>query len=648
MNGAAAQSKFAYQRPANAIYRVGPAGSGMYFTTITAALAAAVADGHTDATNPATIEIYPGTYNENPTLGAGITLLGMGLGVYITSGVFCNFVGGTVANNISNIVDITLQGSAGQAIVLDVNSTVGGVLNVRNSKGGMIIESSSTGAGTSTGIVRNINSANMTVRFFDTTIRSNNVLDVCYIDAEGGATEFYGRSVLQNSTGGTSPLGIKVNGSAQVANFATQLCNSAFTIFTQIQATTALFVTNRTTLQLTNVGGVMFNFTAAGTVRARNSLLALQDATSSIATGTGSMSIAGCQYANTISAPFSAVADTVTINQTGTYGGQRTNNSNEFYVGRGVGYSTIQAAITAAAAAATGARKVVLISPGNYAESLTLQPNVDLVADTQGISSNSFSPVTITGTHTLAFTAANQTINFKNIRFQSLLTNATPIISTTGAFNGGLRAYDCTFNKSFAGSATVFSFGTTAANANYSFHDCIITHSADGGQVFDLSTATNSPSLCISGQQATPSSTPVNSGISIVHQSGGSPVQILLINFPAAGGAFVNMFNMSVTANSSRLIALATTLDGFQFIGCSMNQVLNAGEFIYYGAAATNVNLANSYFTQSDAGGGGTKLIAEDSGSGGSLSYGGCAFQTNANVRNTLTATQMFASLAAI
>lgn len=638
---------FGLQAPSTAIYRVGPANLGFKFSTITAAIAAAVADGHTDSSNPATIEVYPGTYTENPTISAGITLQGMAAGVTVVGSLFVDFSAGAVATNIVNVVDINVTGSASIAIVVDVIGAVGGSVNFTGARTTPAIESNA--AGTGSRVFRNNSVGGITVRFFNYGLRSNNTLDPIILDAQTGTTEFYGtRCGLLNNSGGTLASGVQVSGTATVNVLSQSFVAGAFTKIVDIQGAGAAFNASRTTIQNTLVGGIMFLFTAAGTCRARHCVLILQDNTSLIGSGAaGNLNLISNQYGGTISAPFTTVANGINVNMIGTYAGQRSNNANEFYVGRGVGYSTIQAAITAANAAATGTRKIVMIAPGSYNENLTLQPNVDLVADTQGIASNSFSPVTITGTHTLAFTAINQTVNLKNIRFQSLLTNGTAMFAISGAFSGvQFRAQDCVFNKSFAGAATVFSV-TTSAQAFYLFQDCQITLASDGGSVFDLSGATATPRLVVNQQMAS-TNTPVGTSIAVTHQSGGAPVQILLLNCPAAGGCFVDFTGVNIAVNTSRVVNIATNADALTFFGSKIIQTVDAGEMFYY-AGAGLVNLINASVQQNDAGGGGTKLIGEDAGGGGSMNYGATVVGFGVvNTRASLTTTAMTETLTGV
>jgi hypothetical protein len=77
-----ARTKFRYQAPYNRVYRVGEVVGTQpecQFSTIQAAINQAVADGHTDSTNPCTIEIYEkgSVYAENLVLNSGVNLVGV-------------------------------------------------------------------------------------------------------------------------------------------------------------------------------------------------------------------------------------------------------------------------------------------------------------------------------------------------------------------------------------------------------------------------------------------------------------------------------------------------------------------------------------------------------------------------------------------
>lgn len=104
-------------------YWVAPPGAGRVnapYTTIQAAIAASVADGHTSATGGANIYITPGTYVENPVLFSGTNLIGV---------------------NAPNPMDITQSGAATNwsalrpvvqgSISCDVGCNIASVQNLR-------------------------------------------------------------------------------------------------------------------------------------------------------------------------------------------------------------------------------------------------------------------------------------------------------------------------------------------------------------------------------------------------------------------------------------------------------------------------------------------------------------------------------------
>lgn len=643
-NSKAGQILFNLQAPAAAIYRVGPAGSGMMFTTIQSAVTQAIADGFTDTTNPSIIEVYPGTYTENVTIGTGMDIKSMG-GVTLVGTITYSPGAGAAGTNVSNILDLNITPPAATSAVI-IGGTVGGALNLRNTQAspGAAITSNAAGAGST---MFTINNASVAVRIFDYVMTAANVLDPIIFDVQNGTVELYGGRTLVTTSAGTVATGFKVSNSATVNLFCQNAISGAFTQIADIQGAGANFRGFRTNIANTLVGGIMFKFTAAGTCLVRACQLTLADATSKIGSGAaGTINIAACSYAGTIAAPFSAIDTGIAVNQAGTYVAQKSSVVNEFYVGRGVGYGTIQAAITAAAAAAGTLRKVVLIAPGTYNENLTLSPTVDLAADTQGVSTSNTCPVTINGTHTIAFGVANQSININNIRLQSLLTNGTPIIATSGAVTGSaVRLYNCSVFKSFVGAATMFQLTTTGTACGLVLQDCILNLSSDaGGIVFDLSTATNSPTVAVNGQQALQSN-PQNCGITIAHQSGGATVQILLVNCPAAGGSFISFLAVAITAATARVFQIATASDGVVMLSSRIQQVLGTGEMFFYAGNGV-ANICNCFFQQLDDGSVGAKVIGEDGGAGGTFNYGPTGFGFGVvNIRVTLTVNQMTATL---
>jgi hypothetical protein len=90
-------------------YWVAPAGTtpSLGYTTITAAIAAAAADGHS-ANNPATIMIMPGTYTENVAMKNGISLFGCGSNR--TVNITGNITGAAVDAGTCAISNISVTG----------------------------------------------------------------------------------------------------------------------------------------------------------------------------------------------------------------------------------------------------------------------------------------------------------------------------------------------------------------------------------------------------------------------------------------------------------------------------------------------------------------------------------------------------------
>jgi len=632
------RTDFRFQKPADAIYRVGPVIGGVkqaQYTSIQDAINAAVADGHTDNSNPAIVEIYPGTYTENVTLNAGVHLKGMGSNIagdnriVVVGSLTYSLGSGVIDDNIINIYDIEVNPpDATQALIF--SGTSPGRMNIRNCN----FQSSATGLGV-TGLVSVSNIGGGTsCRFTDCNFVSNNVNDNEIIQCSAGMTECYGgRGLVVNLSGGTIPTAIGLSGTAVFNARSQNFGFGSFTQFFNIGAAGVVCQVERTTIQNTQVGGFMFNFSAAGTVRARFSGLFLQNSTSKIANGAaGSLVMALCTFSGTSSAPFSAVDSGITVNGTGETFAQKNSAYNEFQVGRGVGYSTIQAAINAAAASATGARKVVKIPAGNYTENLTLAENVDLVADSFDFAHNGFSPVTITGTHTLAFANNNATVNLRNIRFQSLAANANPLFTVSGANSGNsLRLQDCFLNKSFAGSTSMFDVNTTGTNFNLMLQECIAALTADGGAFFDLSGALNSPSVIVNSQQANFG----GFGYQISAFTAGTvPAQIPFVLCPAAGGSTSRIQGIQAVFFSSRIFFLQSSGDNIAVNHCRLSPAFSTGEVFKFGNQGEVDFYNNTMIISGDGEQTGIPLVARD---GGDQASGTFTFNANPAPGDTVT-----------
>ena len=122
-NGTAAQLQAKYQRPPNAIYRVGPTGSGFFFTSIQSAIDQAVADGFTTSANPAVVEIAPGAYTESVALKPGVSLSAIQGGTVTVTGNHTYAVsnGLTRAQNSITMTNVTLTTLNG--ITLSISGT---------------------------------------------------------------------------------------------------------------------------------------------------------------------------------------------------------------------------------------------------------------------------------------------------------------------------------------------------------------------------------------------------------------------------------------------------------------------------------------------------------------------------------------------
>lgn len=645
--------KFRYQIPSNAIYRVGPTVSGVPFaryTTIQAAINAAVADGHTDNTNPATIEIYPGTYAENLSLNAGVHLKGIqnlrgGANAVIVQGsLTLTLSSGTVDENQVFIDSLAIQPPAAtRAIVLAGTSP--GRMFFQNCD----VDSNSGGAGV-TGLVYQSNTnSSSEIRLFDTSVVSNNASDTEIIKIDLGTVQLIGgRSQLSNTV--TNAIGARISGAGSALLLMAQRgVTGSFTQVFTIDGAGSLLSIERTQVQNTLAGGHLATLNNATCLfRAQHSRLLLGTGAAKIGNdggAGGTVQIVACLFGGSFTAPRSTIDDSLSQQTWGPRGQlPKSTQYNEFQVGRGVGFSTIQAALDAANASTTGARKTVYVPPGNYTENLTLYPDVDLVADSNSQANNSFCPVTINGVHTLAMTTASGSVSIHGIRFRSLTTNATPLFSVSGNQSSFLRFENCMLQKTFAGAAKIMAF-TNTASLNVNMLDCEISMNADSGSsVFDMSGAGAAINLSIAGSRPEFSNYAILTG----PQTGVAAFSTPLVIGNASFATGVYLRNIKVEMTTNRMFQFAHASDVARVENSVLRQFIDAGEVFYFGVAATVV-IANSFVDIGAAGGTpGTVLVAEDGGSGGTFNYGSCAFAGNSDIKNTLTTTQYAETLTGV
>lgn len=262
MNSKSSQTKFAYQAPGNNIYRVGP---GLLYTTVQAAIDAAVADGFTSAANIATVEISPGTYVENVVLKPGVNLTGVASGVIIDG--TCTFPvsnGATRAQNtliLTNIVFTVLNGRTLEVSGVDPCSLTLNAVNLIKQTGGdaqPAYSLTNTGAGSR-------------VRFNAGSLIDYNVATGTAMNCERGSTEFRQRNTSIGSTDGVT-FGA-VAALTNSASLSVWGCENWFvgnaTQIIDIQSATAVVNMRHTTFTNTLAGGHGILFTAAGTARLR-------------------------------------------------------------------------------------------------------------------------------------------------------------------------------------------------------------------------------------------------------------------------------------------------------------------------------------------------------------------------------------------
>lgn len=262
-NGTSAQVQAKFQRPVNAIYRVG---SGLYFTTIQAAIDQAVADGFTTASNPAVVEIAPGSYAESLTLKPGVSLAAIQGGTVTVTGnhTFPVSNGLTRAQNSIAVTNVLLTTVNGIALSVSgtapIQLTLNGVIIQKQAGGDAnpAFELSNTGAGSR-------------VRFNQGASVDMNVTTAAAMNLTRATTEFRDRnSGIFSSSGVTMLAGVVLTNAAALRVWGCDFwATGNFTNVIDIQSTTAVVDLLHTYLSNSLAGGNGILYTAAGTARVR-------------------------------------------------------------------------------------------------------------------------------------------------------------------------------------------------------------------------------------------------------------------------------------------------------------------------------------------------------------------------------------------
>ena len=381
-------------------YIVDADGSADY-TTIQAAINAANSAGV-----PATVYVRPGTYTENLTLVSTIDVVGS-----IFSGVTITGVHTPPASGRFTFQNVTLTSAthifssavAGSAtlIIEDAVVTVtnGYVFSLLNWTGSLII-SDTDANGTNDGIVNNTGGA--TVILHDSTLgvgTGNSMV------ASGGVVQ-----ILETQVGCPVTFG--------GAGTVTVDAGCTFTRTITTANTAAVTITN---CNLSTGAIAAISHGSAGALELSNVVIDSSANPVLAGAGAGVLTMTGVSFSNA-----SNLAGTLTTAAGRIRGG---NFPSQYVVGTSpdAQYQTIQAAITAAAAA--GGNATVIVKPGTYTENLTLSSTVDIMGTV-------FSGVTITGVHT---PPASGRVTIQNCT----LTSATHIFSSAVAGSTTLVVEDC-------------------------------------------------------------------------------------------------------------------------------------------------------------------------------------------------------------
>lgn len=374
-------------------YIVDADGSADY-TTVQSAINAAHAAG-----TPATVYVRPGTYTENLTLYSTICVAGAIDANTTIIGVHTPPASGTfLFQNITlqSATDIFNSSAAGSAILTIedcyINLTNGFVYNLPNWTGSLTMFNSGN-AGTNDGFVNNTGGATIYAVSCDIGAGSGQTM-VTSGSVDFEQCTFYCPSNYQT---GTSFAII----ASEFRNTLTFSNNSTGTI------TDCRFVTG-TSSAITQ--------SSSGTVTLSECSINTSNTNAIAGAGAGAVNLGNISFLNS-----SGIASTVTVSYKRTI-----NRITPFIVGSTGNFSTVQAAVTACAAAGGG---TVLVQPGTYTENLTLSSGVIIAGVIDG-------NTTITGVHT---PPASGTFQFQNIG----LTSATHIFSSAVAGSCAITVEDC-------------------------------------------------------------------------------------------------------------------------------------------------------------------------------------------------------------
>lgn len=380
--------KFRYQKPYKNIYRVGEKvgiQNECLFTTIQAAINAAIADGYTDSTNPALIEIYPktsGPYVEDLTLNAGVNLRGMDAQNVVIQGnhIWLPSVGGQPQNRLF-IENLNMNGVAGAATFI-----FGGSSNARIFFKNCFIAREGLDDGLGTFVMNNGSTASRVI-LTDTEIYhfANAGAGIC-ADFLRGRLIMAGKSAI-GAEGPSGNYSLRMNNNANVFCRAQGGNGASDSFYTESGAQVVEFNNNSNVFNLiygtmSNFnGGAIFNFNAAAAVTLATvglnsgSSLAIGPATGSIfflnpvvQTGDAASSSYGGDYG------LNGTPNNLTVRPIPS--GMRVDYKDGMlngYVGFSYGYPTIQAAINQLAIFAAGNFFKVKLADGT-----TFTENVNL------------------------------------------------------------------------------------------------------------------------------------------------------------------------------------------------------------------------------------------------------------------------------
>lgn len=268
------------------VFRVAPLSGGPQteFSSIQAAINAAVAAGHTSAANPATVEVYPGIYTENVALAPGVNLKGtsvqgrmdangtLGITEIVGNMTYANSNGLTANQNAVTVENISLSVLNGSVLVF--SGTAPAILSFRS----CVLQKQTGGNGDPMVSFSN-NGAGSRLRFFESSLDQNAVGSV-FLALLQGRTDFYGSTCACFSRSGIQTEAIANLANSANLNFfgCVDLANSAFDVAAfRVQSATAIINMVCTRVIVSNIGIPIISYGAAGTVRTRQCMLGIND-----------------------------------------------------------------------------------------------------------------------------------------------------------------------------------------------------------------------------------------------------------------------------------------------------------------------------------------------------------------------------------